>query len=210
MDNLEKKVEDAEKKGFVSSVVGQVKHVGEEYLEILKNPRLVPIHFYRFGKDILYELPRSFFVESDESDLKKTLEGKLSQTIGIAEIGSIIGRYAGVGLMKLLGADDYTAAIVGGNGGDYALGVLFFIGSYVGLTRRYYPAKQGFKDSLRMIRNILPSEIGLYLSEAPIVSGLIYLGMEANMAVTANYLLHFSICTGVFRKVANSEITIKS
>jgi len=206
MSKLEKTIKKAESRGFGSTYVEISKQIGKEYLEIATKPWLIYSSFKKFFKDVAVELPKELKNPLWEKDLEEILDIRHSQTIAIAEIGSLAGRYVGIKAATLLGADDNVSSVIGTIVGDYVFGIAAYIGAYVALTSRYYPAKQAFQDSLRMIGKIVPSEFALYSFEAPLLWLFGYIG--PNFAATANFTIHTSICTGFAKEISKNEITI--
>jgi hypothetical protein len=196
---LETKVAEMETKGFVSSIKKGLRDTGKLYLEVAKRPYLLAIGSYNVVKDILYELPKSMLAKDSSESLEARLNKKASQALALSEILTVPGTYAGLALFKRLGADDYTASVIGGAAGNYAAGALSYIAAYAAMTfnKKGYSLKNSLKDALNVVKDCLPTAIALYVSEAPVVSGLIALGLGSNLAVGLNLALGMAIFTGV-------------
>jgi len=143
--------------------------------------------------------------------LEERLGEKASEALALSEVITIPGTYAGMGVAKLLGADNYTAAVIGGAVGNYIAGVLSYTAGYIALTRRErgYSVKKAFIDSIKVGKDCFPTALALYLAEAPIISGLLALGMPRNQAVGLNLVLGMTAFLGVAKYSASQNIKLK-
>jgi hypothetical protein len=86
----------------------------------------------------------------------------------------------------------YLASIIGANIGDYIFGVLFYAIAYMVLTRGHgtaYSPQKAIIDNLEVIKDCLPASIVLYISEAPLIAGLIAIGFSPDFAIGVNLIL---------------------
>jgi len=193
---------------FGQKILSQFKEVGHAYGQLVRHPKRIPLGVYHVLKDTFYELPKQIITHQEEPDKTKALETKVSQALAISEVVGIGGTFAGVNLFKQLGADDYTATIVGGIAGNYLSAVVSFLGSYLGLSRsvRDYSLGEATIDCLKMARNVLPTAIAVYASEAPLQAGLLALGLSPNAATTINTILGTALFTGAAKSVSDQEL----
>jgi len=209
MLNLETIVKDIPK--VPSFVINQFEEVGKAYVKAAKKPYLLPKGLFEMGRDIV-NVPISYFKKSDHKDFKEILDSKLSQALGISEAMALGGRYLGVNALKIAGADDYTASIVGGNVGDYLFTVSSFMGSYFLLTHNHYsknnyPKIQAVKDGYKMLRDILFFDFLLHIGEGPVLGSLVTVGLGPNAAVTVSYAIHNTVYLAGAKQISRTEIT---
>lgn len=207
------KIEESEERPtFVKEFVEQLKETGRSYKAIAKHPLLIPKGCYETLKDTFYELPRSLLRSDEGKTDQQKLDEKLSQALSISEVIGVPGTYAGIFAAKLLGADDYTAGLVGGTLGNYVTAAGSFIATYLTLSRKVegYSKKQAIKDSLKMVRNVLPVAAAVYATQGPAYSLEIALGLSPNAAATINYGLFSGIFTGTAKQVSKQEIIVEN
>ncbi|MBS3137699.1 hypothetical protein J4232_04655 [Candidatus Woesearchaeota archaeon] len=208
MNDLEQIVEEDSKKGFLETLKRELLATGKLYLNVIKRPSLLAEGIYHAVRDILYELPKSLFHKSRHKDLKKRLNEKASQALVLSEAITVPGTYIGFGLFKTLGAGDYTASVIGGSVGNYVSGALSYIIAYNLLTRgnEKYSIKDAFICSCKVIKDCFLTAMILYLSETPIISGLLAAGLSSDIAVGLNLAGGMVIFTGVAKYSTSQNI----
>ncbi|MDP2749336.1 MAG: hypothetical protein Q8O89_00715 [Nanoarchaeota archaeon] len=198
-----------DKKSFFNTLKKESLSTGRLYLDVIRKPSLLAKGIYYVAKDICYELPKSLIQKkSTHENLEKRLNENASQALALSEAINVPGTYAGVGLFKMFGADDYTASIIGGSVGSYISGALSYIIAYAALTRgnKEYSLKDSLIDSCKVVKDCFPTAIALYASQAPIISGLLAAGMPRNIAVGINLAGGTAIFTGVAKYSAAQNI----
>ena len=103
----------------------------------------------------------------------------------------------------------YVASIVGANVGDYFSGVVSYAIAYMILTRGHghaYSPRKALVDNLEVIKDCLPASLVLYISEAPLIAGLIALGFSASFAIAVNLAIAIVIFMGVAKYSATKQI----
>lgn len=179
------------------------------YLDIFRNPTLLALGTYQVARDIFYELPRSIFSRTKHSSLEMHLEQSASQALTISEIVTIPGNYIGFFLGKLFVGNVYLASIIGANLGDWISGVLSYACAYMILTRGHgtaYTPRKAIIDNLEVIKDCLPASLVLYISEAPIIAGLIALWFSPDFAIAINLVIAIVIFIWVAKYSANKNI----
>lgn len=202
--SLEHKVEPP----FGKKVLSQFQEVGRAYGELLSHPQRIPLGVYHVLKDTFYELPKQLITGKENPNRAEALETKISQALAISEVVGTGGTFAGVNLFKWLGADDYTATIVGGISINYLSAVLSFLGSYIGLSRRLpgYSSREALIDGLKMVRNCLPAALAIYASGSPLQAGLLALGLGPNATTAINVAIGTALFTGAAKDVSDQEL----
>lgn len=208
MEDLEHIVEHSCKEGVLTTLRRELLATSKLYFTVIKQPSLLAKGLYHVVRDIGYELPRSLIYNTRRKSLEERLHMNASQALALSEAVTIPGTYLGVTLFKLFGTDDYTASIIGGSIGNYISGAVSCILSYVFLTRgdERYPLKKAAIDSGKIIKDCFPTALALYISEAPIISGLLAAGLSRNMAVGLNLVTGMAIFTGVAKYSATQNI----
>lgn len=179
------------------------------YRDILRQPMLLLYGTYQVIRDICYELPRSFIYKRIHKDLETHLDESASQALTISEIITIPGNYVWFVVGKLFANNVYIASIVGANLGDYFSGVFSYAIAYMLLTRGHghaYSPKKALIDNLEVIKDCLPASLVLYVSEAPLIAGLIALGFSAHFAIAVNLVIAIVIFMGVAKYSATKHI----
>ena len=77
------------------------------------------------------------------------------------------------------------------------------------LTRGHGSAYSPIKalvDNLEVIKDCLPASFVLYVSEAPLIAGLIALGFSAGFAIAVNLVIAVIIFMGVAKYSATKQI----
>ena len=205
MDDLEQRIGIGWKKRLKEELLA----TGKLYFDVIKNPSLLAKGAYQVVRDIVYELPKSLISNKfKKEDLEKRLNENASQALTLSEVATIPGTFIGVYLLKILGADDYTASVIGGDVGNYVSGALSYLLAYTLLTRRNkgYSVKEAFVDSCRVAKDCFPAAMALYLGDAPTISGLLAAGLPRNLAVGLNLALGMIIFTGVVKYSASQNV----
>lgn len=209
MNDLEHVVDKNLKKSFLNTLKNEFLATGKLYLDVIKKPSLLANGMYQVVKDIVYELPKSLVQNKyGHEDLEKRLNNNASQALALSEAVSVPGTYMGAALFNMYGADDYTASVIGGSIGNYFSAALSFIFAYAILTRgdKRYSIKDSFIDCSKVVKDCFPTAMALYLSEAPIISGLLAAGMPRNLAIGLNLASGMAIFTGVAKYSASQNI----
>jgi len=195
---------------FIETIKEEFLETLKLYLEIIKKPYLILVGIFYVLKDLFYEFPKSFFVKKSAS-LKVALDRKASQALAISEAATIPGTFTGVALFKSFGADDYSASVIGGAVGNYIFGAVSCWLSFILLTRteEEYHIGSAMVDAYKVIRDCFPAVLALYVTDAPILSLMIFLGIERNIAVGLNLALGLAVFTGIAKHSASSRINIK-
>jgi len=170
---LEKRVIDS-----YNWVKEQAINTGSGYYNLVRHPSNFPKSVSKLLKDTFYELPVSFFKKKDDKTLQEILDIKNSQAVVAAEICGFGGRIGGVFLFSYYGADEYSTSIIGGLVGDYIGSMAGLFGTYVLTSHKHYSFGQAVKDGARMVRNVTPSEIGLYFVDALWLGGFAWGGLD--------------------------------
>lgn len=209
MEDLEHIVDKNQEKGFLNAFKRELLATGKLYLDVIREPSLLAKGMYNLVRDIGYELPKSLIQKRfRHEDLEKRLNGNASQALALSEVATVPGTYMGVALFKMVGVDDYTASVIGGSVGNYISGALSYILAYNLITRgdKRYSMKDAFIDSCKVVKDCFPAAMTLYLSEAPIISGLLAVGLPRNLAVGLNLAGGMAIFTGVAKYSASQNI----
>lgn len=77
------------------------------------------------------------------------------------------------------------------------------------LTRGHgyiYSPKKALVDNLEVIKDCLPASFVLYVSEAPLIAGLIAVGFSAGFAIAVNLVIAVIIFMGVAKYSATKQI----
>lgn len=179
------------------------------YRDIFRKPSLLFRGLYQVGRDIFYELPRSLIHRKIHKDLETHLDESASQALTISEIITIPGNYIWFFLGKMSTTNIYFSSIIGANVGDYISWVLWYAVAYMILTRWHgtaYTPKKALIDNLEVTKDCLPAAIVLYISEAPLIAGLIALGLPPNFAIAVNLFIAIAIFMGVAKYSATKNI----
>ncbi|MBP7806372.1 hypothetical protein KA057_01685 [Candidatus Gracilibacteria bacterium] len=179
------------------------------YRDILRHPTLLAHGTYQVLRDIFYELPRSFIYKKIHKDLETHLDESASQALTISELMTIPGNYIGFFIGKFFVNNVYLASIIGANVGDYFSGVISYAVAYMILTRGHgsaYSPRKALVDNLEVIKDCLPASFVLYVSEAPLIAGLIALGFSAGFAIAVNLVIAVIIFMGVAKYSATKQI----
>lgn len=191
---------------FKSELVATIKL----YIDVIWHPSHLFVGVYHVVKDIIYELPKSFFQKKEETEsLSKKLHKNASQALALSEVVTIFGTFVGVFIFKIFKADDYTASVIGGSVGNYLSGALSYVIFYGFLTAgsKFYPFKSALRDGILVVKDCFPASIALYISEAPIITGLLAIGFSRNLAVGLSLMIGITIFTGVAKHSARSILT---
>ena len=179
------------------------------YRDIICHPTLLLYGTYQVARDIFYELPRSFFCKKIYKDLETHLDESASQALTISELMTIPGNYMGFLIWNLFVNNVYLASIIGANVWDYFSGVVSYAVAYMVLTRwhghAYSPQKALF-DNFEVIKDCLPASLVLYISEAPLIAGLIAVGFSPWFAIAVNLVIAIVIFMGVAKYSATKHI----
>lgn len=179
------------------------------YRDIFRDPLLLSHGTYQVFRDVFYELPRSIIFKKIHKNLETHLDESASQALTISEIITIPGNYIGFLIGKMFVWNVYVASIVGANVWDYFSGVLSYAVAYMILTRghgHFYPPKKALIDNLEVIKDCFPASLVLYISEAPLIAGLIALGFSASFAIAVNLVIAIIIFMGVAKYSATEQI----
>ncbi|HLC19707.1 MAG TPA: hypothetical protein VJK72_02230 [Candidatus Nanoarchaeia archaeon] len=179
-----------------------VTEVCKLYAKIAREPKLIVKGTYQVVKDIVYELPKSIIAPRQKTR-EERLSEKASQALTLSEVVAIGGSFAGAATFKACDTDDYTAAVIGSSVGNYIAGALSYVGFYATLTRNVekYESLQAVREGARVVRDGFLTALTLYITEAPLVAGLIITGFSTNIAVAVNATL----CTIIFTGVAKTS-----
>jgi hypothetical protein len=181
------------------------------YCKIAKEPNLLILALYQVAKDWFYELPKSLFTKGNSNDPLEKINKAASLALGVSEIITIPGTFVGVGLFNVLGANDYIASTIGGPIGNYLSGAVSYLCFYLLLTAKQqgYSLNNSLKDGFKVIRDVFPAVLVLYVTEAPFISGLLAVGLSRNIAVGLNVFLGIIIFTGVAKISASEKLQRK-
>jgi len=208
MKNSKDMINKRENKRFFKTLKEELYETGRIYLEVAKRPYLLGVGFYNVCKDILYELPKSFIQKAETEDIEKRLKENASQALTLSELVTIPGTYAGIGLFKALGSDDYSASVIGGAIGNYISGALSYLGFYTLLTRgsKGYSIRSSFTDGYKVVKDCFPAALTLYFADAPLISGMIAAGLNRNLAVGTMLLVDMTIFMGLVKYSSSQKI----
>lgn len=195
---------------FKESFVKQIKEVRDLYVNLFLHPHWVIYGAAEVVKNLAYDMPRSLLTPKDpnvpEAELnpEQKLSLKSTQAFVLSELVAIPSTYAGVLAFQSLGADDFSASMIGSAVGNYMGGVIGYISSYLALSRgvKGYTFEEALKDSVRLVRNLAPLAASLYAADAPILGGLIASGFTPNQAVTAQMIVGATLFAGVAKNSA--------
>lgn len=179
------------------------------YRDILRKPALLVYGTFQVFRDIFYELPRSIFFKKIHKDLETHLDESASQALTISELMTIPGNYVWFLIGSLFVNNVYLASIIGANVWDYLSGVISYAIAYMILTRWHghaYSPKKALFDNFEVIKDCLPASLVLYISEAPLIAGLIALGFSASFAIAVNLVIAIVIFMGVAKYSATKHI----
>lgn len=179
------------------------------YVDIFRKPSLLFLGTYQVFRDIFYELPKSIINKKIHKNLETHLEQSASQALIISEIITIPGNYIWFFFWKFFIDNYYIAAIVGANLGDWISGVTSYAIAYMILSRWHgnaYSRRKALIDNLEVIKDCLPASLVLYISEAPLMAGLIALGFSPLFAIAINLIIAIILFIGVAKYSANKNI----
>lgn len=80
---------------FLKKIVQEMISTAKIYRDIIRHPTLLFYGTYQVGRDIFYELPRSFFYKKIHKNLETHLDESASQALTISELMTIPGNYMG-------------------------------------------------------------------------------------------------------------------
>lgn len=169
------------------------------YWRLLKKPTLFFTGLWLVLCDWFVNIPRSFFRTPEGEPRADKLNRHSSFALGTSELVTIPGTYSGLWLFSMMGANKYVASVIGGAVGNYVSGVVSFAVIYLATTRRVdrYRLTQAIGDSLKVIRDAFPVALLLYFLDAPVISGLLAIGLSKEVAVGLNLILGMALFTGV-------------
>jgi len=176
---------------------------------VIRQPKLICRGLYEVLRDIFYELPLWILNRSKHKNLEQKLEESSSQALIFSEIMTIPWNYIGYYYVRYLWGDKYAATIIGANVGDYLFAILFWSTCFVLLTRGHgnlYTIKDALKTEIQAIKDCIPASIVLYLAEAPIIWGLVFLWMSSNLAIGINLIIEMTLFIGVAKISYNTHI----
>lgn len=179
------------------------------YMDIFRKPSLLFLWLFQVLRDIFYELPRSILSRKNYVHLETRLEQSASQALTISEIVTIPGNYFWFFLWKIFTDNVYVASIVGANLGDWISGVLSYAVTYMILTRWHgtaYSPRKALIDNLEVIKDCLPASLVLYVSEAPLIAGLISVWFSADFAIAINLIIAMTLFIWVAKYSADRNI----
>lgn len=179
------------------------------YRDILRKPSLLLHWTYQVFRDVFYELPYSILFKKTHKNLETHLDESASQALTISELMTIPGNYIWFLIGSLYMNNVYLASIFGANIGDYISGVFSYAIAYMVLTRWHwhaYSPKKALVDNFEVIKDCLPASLVLYISEAPLIAGLITIGFSASFAIAVNLVIAIVIFMGVAKYSATKHI----
>jgi hypothetical protein len=179
------------------------------YRSIIRKPSLIWLWIYQVLRDIFFELPQSLLKRHRHNNLEQRIEESSSQALIISEIMTIPGNYIGFWLMKAFWSNNYTASLFWANAGDYIFAILFGSSSFILLTRWHwnaYTIKNALITEIQAIKDCIPASIILYISEAPLLAGLIYLKIPPNIAIAINLIIAITLFIWVAKISYNTHI----
>ncbi|MFA6992525.1 MAG: hypothetical protein WC269_04585, partial [Candidatus Gracilibacteria bacterium] len=182
------------------------------YAKIIKSPKLLVTGTVETCKDIFVELPKSLLKKQEYPNDIQRLEAKSSQALGISEVATVPGTYAGIALLESLGVVDKIAGPVGAALGNYIAGVLSFMVSYALLTRsksKNYSIGTSLKDSFSTVKNCFPAAVLISGANGPIVKGFMQLGLSETVAATIAALWGVILFVGVAKTSIKENIEKK-
>jgi len=201
---------------FVSSLFAQLKETCIAYGVLARNPRRFVTAIYDVAKNTFYDLPKDLLFP-EESNLEKLLgdskgrrvliEKRNSQALAFSEFVGYFGSYTGAMLASNLGMNDFFAANIGGDVGNYITAAPAFFLTYAVLTRKAHSIenKNSLIEGLKKTRNCLPAAIASYVSAVPLISGFELAGMNAENSVLASMILTTVLFTITAKRVMDKK-----
>lgn len=179
------------------------------YRNIILNPLILFQWTYLVLRDILYELPKSFFIKTDKKNLESHLENTASQCITMSEVITIPGNYIWFLILQFVGFGDFFASIIGANLWDYFSGVISYTLLYTFFTRwhgYFYTIKNALYDSFEVVKDCLPASLVLYITEAPLIAFLLLIWLNPTMAIAINLIIAMTLYIGVAKYSTTKHI----